>query len=77
MVGFSRQNILCPQMKTLSEWKEKDSELKILQKYLFIKIIINGYAQILQKKPNNYETDLIFPLIEKAASLANLTYNPI
>ena len=31
-------------------------------------------AQILQKKKNNYETDLIFPIIEKASSLANLNY---
>ena len=31
-------------------------------------------AQILQNKPNNYETDLIYPLIEKAASLAGVDY---
>ncbi len=31
-------------------------------------------AQILQRKPNNYETDLIFPIIETAASLAGLDY---
>ena len=31
-------------------------------------------AQILQKKSNNYETDLIFPLIEAAASLAKIDY---
>jgi alanyl-tRNA synthetase len=31
-------------------------------------------AQILQGKPNNYETDLIFPIIEKAAAIANLKY---
>lgn len=31
-------------------------------------------AQILQKKPNNYETDLIFPIIETAAQIAGLTY---
>ena len=31
-------------------------------------------AQILQKKENNYETDLIFPIIEKAAKIANLNY---
>lgn len=24
--------------------------------------------------PNNYETDLIFPIIEKAAELANVSY---
>lgn len=31
-------------------------------------------AQILQKVDNNYETDLIYPLLEKAASLAKLNY---
>jgi alanyl-tRNA synthetase len=31
-------------------------------------------AQILQGVANNYETDLIFPLIEAAAALAGLTY---
>jgi len=32
-------------------------------------------AQILQRVPNNYETDLIFPLIEAAAALAGLDYH--
>ncbi len=32
-------------------------------------------AQILQKVPNNYETDLIFPIIEAAANIANINYN--
>nr|APP88148.1 alanyl-tRNA synthetase [Paulinella micropora] len=31
-------------------------------------------AQILQKKSNNYETDLIYPLVEKAAKLAKIDY---
>ncbi|KAI8026475.1 hypothetical protein LOK49_LG02G04012 [Camellia lanceoleosa] len=31
-------------------------------------------ARILQKLPNNYETDLIFPIIEKALELANVSY---
>ncbi len=31
-------------------------------------------AQILQKVPNNYETDLIFPLIKSAAEIAGLDY---
>ena len=31
-------------------------------------------AQILQRKSNNYETDLIFPLIEAAALLAKINY---
>ncbi len=32
-------------------------------------------AQILQRVPNNYETDLIFPLIETAAALAGVDYH--
>lgn len=31
-------------------------------------------AQILQKVPNNYETDLIFPIIQKAAEMAKVDY---
>ena len=31
-------------------------------------------AQILQRKNNNYETDLIFPIIEKAERIANVNY---
>ncbi len=31
-------------------------------------------AQILQRVPNNYETDLILPIIETAAQIAGLTY---
>ncbi|WP_299413974.1 alanine--tRNA ligase [Acaryochloris sp. IP29b_bin.148] len=31
-------------------------------------------AQILQKVPNNYETDLIFPIIETAAKIAGIRY---
>tara|TARA_Y100001968_G_scaffold316995_1_gene345477 strand:- start:863 stop:3526 length:2664 start_codon:yes stop_codon:yes gene_type:complete len=34
-------------------------------------------AQILQGVPNNYETDLIFPLIKKIALLVNLDYKKI
>ena len=32
-------------------------------------------AQILQKVPNNYETDLIFPIIQTAAQLAQIDYS--
>ena len=32
-------------------------------------------AQILQKVPNNYETDLIFPIIKTAADIASIDYN--
>ena len=31
-------------------------------------------AQILQKVPNNYETDLIFPIVQTAASIAKVDY---
>ncbi len=31
-------------------------------------------AQILQSVPNNYETDLIFPIIKKAAEIADIDY---
>ncbi|WP_398328504.1 alanine--tRNA ligase [Vulcanococcus sp.] len=34
-------------------------------------------AQILQAVPNNYETDLIYPLIETAASLAGVEYKAL
>ena len=34
-------------------------------------------AQILQGVPNNYETDLIFPLIETAATLAGVHYHQL
>ncbi|QOV21285.1 alanine--tRNA ligase [Anabaenopsis elenkinii] len=32
-------------------------------------------AQILQQVPNNYETDLIFPIIESAAQIAGINYH--
>ncbi|BDI16200.1 hypothetical protein ANSO36C_20020 [Nostoc cf. commune SO-36] len=32
-------------------------------------------AQILQKAPNNYETDLIFPIIQTAAQIAGIDYH--
>ncbi|MBE8965529.1 alanine--tRNA ligase, partial [Nostocales cyanobacterium LEGE 12452] len=32
-------------------------------------------AQILQKVPNNYETDLIFPIIQKAGQIAGVDYH--
>ncbi|MEL6460740.1 MAG: alanine--tRNA ligase [Cyanobacteria bacterium J06621_15] len=32
-------------------------------------------AQILQQVPNNYETDLIFPIIEKAGEIAGISYS--
>lgn len=32
-------------------------------------------VQILQRVPNNYETDLIFPIVATAAKLAGLDYH--
>jgi len=32
-------------------------------------------AQVLQKVPNNYETDLIFPILKTAADIANIDYH--
>ncbi|MEG4501526.1 alanine--tRNA ligase [Microcoleus sp. F10-C6] len=32
-------------------------------------------AQILQKVPNNYETDLIFPIVQSAAKIAGIDYH--
>lgn len=32
-------------------------------------------AQIMQQVPNNYETDLIFPIVAKAAELAGVDYH--
>ncbi len=32
-------------------------------------------AQILQRKPNNYETDLIYPIVETAAQIAGIDYS--
>ena len=34
-------------------------------------------AQILQDKPNNYETDLIRPIIDKAAEMAGISYDDV
>ena len=36
---------------------------------------LDRMAQILQKVPNNYETDLIFPIIETAAKIAKINYH--
>lgn len=34
-------------------------------------------AQILQQKPNNYETDLIFPIVEAVAKIAGIHYDQV
>ena len=36
---------------------------------------LDRMAQILQQVPNNYETDLIFPIIQTAATIAGVDYH--
>ncbi|GKC43754.1 alanine--tRNA ligase, chloroplastic/mitochondrial, partial [Tanacetum coccineum] len=47
-------------------------ELK--EKHIDTGMRLERMARILQKVPNNYETDLIFPIVEKAAELAKVSY---
>ncbi|KAL5189275.1 Alanine--tRNA ligase, chloroplastic/mitochondrial [Glycine soja] len=55
--------------------KKDDSSLEPLkQKNIDTGLGLERMARILQKVPNNYETDLIFPIIEKASKLANVSY---
>ncbi|KAJ8530317.1 hypothetical protein K7X08_037152 [Anisodus acutangulus] len=55
--------------------KKDDGSLEPLkQKNIDTGLGLERMARILQKVPNNYETDLIFPIIEKAAELANVAY---
>lgn len=55
--------------------KKEDGSLEPLkQKNIDTGMGLERMAQILQKVPNNYETDLIFPIIEKAANLAKISY---
>ncbi|XP_009606795.2 alanine--tRNA ligase, chloroplastic/mitochondrial isoform X1 [Nicotiana tomentosiformis] len=55
--------------------KKDDGSLEPLkQKNIDTGLGLERMARILQKVPNNYETDLIFPIIEKAAELANVSY---
>ncbi|KAK2989572.1 hypothetical protein RJ640_026900 [Escallonia rubra] len=55
--------------------KLDDGSLEPLkQKNIDTGLGLERMARILQKVPNNYETDLIFPIIEKASELANLSY---
>ncbi|RLN11467.1 alanine--tRNA ligase, chloroplastic/mitochondrial [Panicum miliaceum] len=55
--------------------KKDDGSLQPLkQKNIDTGMGLERMARILQKVPNNYETDLIFPIIEKAASLALVSY---
>uniref|UniRef100_A0A0E0L9X3 Alanine--tRNA ligase n=1 Tax=Oryza punctata TaxID=4537 RepID=A0A0E0L9X3_ORYPU len=55
--------------------KKDDGSLEPLkQKNIDTGMGLERMARILQKVPNNYETDLIFPIIEKAASMALVSY---
>ncbi|CAK7329398.1 unnamed protein product [Dovyalis caffra] len=55
--------------------KMDDGSLEPLkQKNIDTGLGLERLARILQKVPNNYETDLIYPIIEKAAELANVSY---
>lgn len=56
--------------------KNEDGSLEPLkQKNIDTGLGLERMAQILQKVPNNYETDLIYPIIEKASELANVSYH--
>ncbi len=55
--------------------RDADGQLTPLQnKNIDTGMGLERMAQILQQVPNNYETDLIFPIIQKAAQLANVDY---
>ncbi|OMO91979.1 Alanine-tRNA ligase, class IIc [Corchorus olitorius] len=55
--------------------KKDDGTLEPLkQKNIDTGLGLERMARILQKVPNNYETDLIYPIIEKASELANISY---
>ncbi|KAA8535947.1 hypothetical protein F0562_028425 [Nyssa sinensis] len=55
--------------------KRDDGSLEPLkQKNIDTGLGLERLARILQKVPNNYETDLIYPIIEKASELANVSY---
>nr|GLL28396.1 alanine--tRNA ligase, chloroplastic/mitochondrial [Ipomoea trifida]GMD05024.1 alanine--tRNA ligase, chloroplastic/mitochondrial isoform X1 [Ipomoea batatas] len=55
--------------------KKDDGSLEPLkQKNIDTGLGLERMARILQKVPNNYETDVIFPIIEKASELANVSY---
>ncbi|XP_010242838.1 PREDICTED: alanine--tRNA ligase, chloroplastic/mitochondrial isoform X2 [Nelumbo nucifera] len=55
--------------------KKEDGSLEPLkQKNIDTGLGLERMARILQKVPNNYETDLIYPIIEKAEELALVSY---
>ncbi|XP_027354157.1 alanine--tRNA ligase, chloroplastic/mitochondrial isoform X1 [Abrus precatorius] len=55
--------------------KKDDGSLEPLkQKNIDTGLGLERMARILQNVPNNYETDLIFPIIEMASKLTNVSY---
>ncbi|KAH1099165.1 hypothetical protein J1N35_016086 [Gossypium stocksii] len=58
------------------EYNKKDDGTfePLKQKNIDTGLGLERMARILQKVPNNYETDLIYPIIEKASALANISY---
>ncbi|XP_057769156.1 alanine--tRNA ligase, chloroplastic/mitochondrial [Salvia miltiorrhiza] len=54
--------------------KEDGSLEPLKQKNIDTGLGLERMARILQQVPNNYETDLIFPIIKKASDLANVPY---
>ncbi|KAM0939002.1 putative alanine--tRNA ligase [Dioscorea sansibarensis] len=55
--------------------RKDDGSLEPLkQKNIDTGMGLERVARILQKVPNNYETDLMFPIIEKASKLAKVSY---
>ncbi|CAH8362363.1 unnamed protein product [Eruca vesicaria subsp. sativa] len=56
--------------------KTKEGLLEPLkQKNIDTGLGLERIAQILQKVPNNYETDLVYPIIAKVLELANISYD--
>ncbi|KAF2595688.1 hypothetical protein F2Q68_00007717 [Brassica cretica] len=56
--------------------KTEDGLLEPLkQKNIDTGLGLERIAQILQKVPNNYETDLLYPIIGKVLELANISYD--
>ena len=55
--------------------RDADGNLTPLQnKNIDTGLGLERMAQILQKVPNNYETDLIFPIVQTAAAIAQIDY---